>query len=247
MQTHTHLQYADHCRRYARYERLCQAVRQWRASGVILRVDLDLDGQVQHHEWSPADAERLAQTLAQALEEHNRIIWHDFPYCRRCGGSCCADRSGENNEAEFTDEVSLLLLALLDRPAVTLPPAIAAAATDCIYRTPQGCLWPPVGRPLSCALFYCPGAAGRGLPMPSPAEYAVLVDTLAAAQTARLRSTPVGEMLAFLAAVAVDNEDDGPFWDPEAVAWGWQAALRGFLAALGQRFPPAAGSDSVGM
>jgi len=237
MRVTSHPQYQLHLQRLARYERLRQAVTRWRATGTPLVVDrAEPDGPLV---WSGPDAVRLAQAVGQALIEHNRIIWQDFPFCRRCGGLCCADRSAYYDDDVFGDEISLLLLTLLDLPAVTLPDEIPVAPADCIYRAPQGCMWSPVGRPWPCALFYCDGAEGGGRQDTPEAqeEYERLVDTLEAALIVRLRHTAVGEVFCRLEPDATEDDAGSLFWDPEDVAGDLQSAIEQvFLAAFRARF-----------
>jgi hypothetical protein len=118
------------------------------------------------------DAMLDADGLAYLLRVYNKAIWDDLPYCRACGGHCCSHYTAE------VGDLDAAMLALLGLPAPRLPDPLPPLG-QCIYRSPDGCAWPR-WKPLTCALFFCPGQPGpdgRGT-TPYPSDWSKVLERL---------------------------------------------------------------------
>jgi hypothetical protein len=125
-------------------ERRCrQAIAAWWASGEPIVVpEYAL-------RWTFQEAQAFVRSLACMFQAYNRVLWEQFPYCRRCGGQCCT------LHATHIGTFDLMAMALLGQTTPTLPERIRATERDCIYLTATGCAWPVEWRPIKCWAFYC--------------------------------------------------------------------------------------------
>jgi hypothetical protein len=132
-----------------RYVICRRALAEWKASGKEVPVEVWGLG-LEFEPMTYDDAVVFADEMSTLIMEFNQVLWEQFPYCRQCGGQCCA-----YHPTIF--ELDLLLLALRERELPVLPDEINATKEDCIYLTKEGCAWPPHYRPLRCWTFFCLG------------------------------------------------------------------------------------------
>jgi hypothetical protein len=124
-----------------------QAIRTWEALG----LELPVEGV--EEPLTAAVAMLEADGLSRLLRVYNEAVWNDLPYCRACGGHCCS------HYIAGVGGLDAAMLALLGLPAPHLPDPLPPLG-QCVYRSPDGCAWPPGWKSLTCALFFCPGQPG---------------------------------------------------------------------------------------
>ena len=127
-------------------QRCQKAVAAWQKAGTLI------DAPVCTQQWTVARARTFVLALSHMFQAYNRVLWDQFPYCRRCGGGCCV--VGAPQVTPF----DALALALLDRPMPALESESQVAAGDCIYLQDTRCAWPADWRPIKCWSFYCLGS-----------------------------------------------------------------------------------------
>ena len=146
MKLSQHPQYREYMWDRKTDRRYRKALNDWKASRKPL-THPDDPSQV----WTFERAQLFARQLAEMVQEYNRVLWTQFPYCAQCGGKCC-----EKYDVGVS-ETDSLILALLGLPSPVLPQEIEATDQDCIYRTASGCAWPAEWKSPICWTFYCLG------------------------------------------------------------------------------------------
>lgn len=130
-------------------QRCRQAIAQWRMRNDPISVP------TYSLHWTYASAQAFTRALSLLFQAYNRILWHNFHYCRQCGGQCCV---ADASSVRLFDQ---LAIALLDCSAPTLPETITATGRQCIYLSHGQCSWPDEWRTIKCWSFYCLGVGPR--------------------------------------------------------------------------------------
>ncbi|MCP4537956.1 MAG: hypothetical protein GY832_12500 [Chloroflexi bacterium] len=127
-------------------QRCQEAMAAWKASGEPISVE------EYSLRWTLEQTQVFVRELSHLIQEYNRVLWEQFPYCRQCSGHCCRAEL-----SPILDEFDSIALTLLGRSFPELPKEIEATDRDCIYRTARGCAWPAEWRPTRCWSFFCLG------------------------------------------------------------------------------------------
>lgn len=154
-------------RRFAVYHAV---LKRWQSEGRII------DGPDGGLSWTYQEAQRFAEELAGAMQEYNRVLWQDLPYCRQCKDHCCGPVDWSNPDTDA------LMLGLLGVTPPVLYPREDESQEVCPYLTVEGCAYPTQWRPLTCSTYFCyktDGSGGADLDMAAYEEVKErLTDTL---------------------------------------------------------------------